>query len=152
MLALGGLALGTYFLYGGRMAQKEIEKGPLRLAASARARAATIAAIFYAPSLTLSPATGGEEIKSTADHVKRAYLRRACVLVAPCDTARRIFRRRGREGNEGRSGWGCQASLNVTVAAGNDGCHRTALHTRWRCLAAVCVSFSPHLRRSLNAV
>ena len=27
VLALGGLALGTYFLYGGRMAQKEIEKG-----------------------------------------------------------------------------------------------------------------------------
>jgi len=27
VLALGGLALGTYFMYGGRMAQREIEKG-----------------------------------------------------------------------------------------------------------------------------
>ena len=61
VLALGGLALGTYFLYGGRMAQKEIEKGKDGLVAK-----------LLAPWLTLSPATGGEEIKSTADHVKRA--------------------------------------------------------------------------------
>ena len=72
VLALGGLALGTYFLYGGRMAQKEIEKGKFEAAGKC-----------LALWLTLSPATGGEEIKSTADHVKRASAFGAWVLAPP---------------------------------------------------------------------
>ena len=119
VLALGGLALGTYFLYGGRVAQKEIEKGPLWPAASARARGRALQraqqtsfATLVTSTLTLSPATGGEEIKSTADHVKRASACRDSVLVALLTLPGFTARRRGCEGNEGRSRRSSQASLN----------------------------------------
>ena len=87
VVALGALALGTYFMYGGRMAQKQIEKGA-HLWMRQRSRAASRVEPRCCSRCCPCDA-GGDEIKSTADAVKSACAWRVVLaLLRVANTAR----------------------------------------------------------------